>query len=163
MTTSLRNLRLRQNRWITGYLGSLQRNDGLGLDLRTSLGFGVGRYLKQTNRASLELLGALLVSREDIQGVSSSETTIESFLPARYELFRYAEPEIDLTTQLAIIPNLSDFGRVRAEYDLTLRWELVNDFFWELKFYDSYDTDPVSEGVGKNDYGIVTGLAWDLK
>ncbi|MCZ6854704.1 MAG: DUF481 domain-containing protein, partial [Gammaproteobacteria bacterium] len=93
MATSLRNIRLRQNRWITAYLGSLERNDGLGLDLRTSIGFGIGRYLKQTNSTNFELLGALQVSREDIQGISSSETTIESFLSARFELFRYAEPE----------------------------------------------------------------------
>lgn len=161
-TVDLGSRRLRNNRWFTGYTGTLESNDGLDLDLRTSLGVGIGRSVWQTNTLNLGLIGGILASREEIAGVGKSETTIEGLLAAEFELFRYAEPEIDLTTGLNAYPNLSDWGRIRLEYDLTLRWELLNDFFWELKFYDSFDSDPVAEDSDRNDYGIVTGVVWDL-
>ena len=83
-------------------------------------------------------------------------------MSAEYQLFRFDEPEVDIFTKLKIIPSLTDIGRVRVEYDLKLRWELVKDLFWEVKFYDSFDSDPRSDSAEKNDYGIVTGVAWDL-
>ena len=36
---------------------ALDRNDELGLDLRTSIGIGGGRYLRQTNSSILSLGG----------------------------------------------------------------------------------------------------------
>ena len=156
------NRRLRENRWFHGYFATLEGNDGLGLDLRTSLGVGGGRYLWQTNSLNFGVLGAILGSREEIEGTSSVETTFEGLFAAEFELFRYDSPEIDVTTRLAVIPNLSDFGRVRIEYDLALRWELMNDFFWEIKFYDSFDSDPPAVDADKNDYGITTGIVWEL-
>jgi len=159
----LGNRRLRENRWFSGYTGKLERNDGLGIDLRTSIGVGGGRYLWQTNSLKFGVLAGLLASREEAAGAPGSDTTLESQFAAEFELFRYDAPEIDLSTQLSVIPNLSDLGRVRINYDLTLRWELVDDFFWELKFYDSYDTDPQAVDADKNDYGIVTGIVWDLR
>jgi len=162
MNATARNLRLRKNRWITGYLANVERNDGLGLDLRTSIGFGIGRFLLQTNTKQLMLLGGLALSREDIQGASASKTTVEGLLSADFNLFHLSDPEIDLSTQLKVFPNFSDFGRVRGQYDLTLEWEVVSDVYWQLKFYDTWDTNSVSEGASDNDYGIVTGLAWKL-
>ena len=79
-----------------------------------------------------------------------------------WDWFRYDTPELDLSTSLQIIPNLSDSGRVRSEFDIKLRWEMVEDLFWELSVYDSYDSDPVLDDAEKNDYGIVTSLGWEF-
>lgn len=69
-------------------------------------------------------------------------------------------PELDLSTNLQIIPNLTDTGRVRAELDISLKWEIVEDLFWQLSFYDSYDSDPIVADAEKNDYGVSTSLGW---
>jgi hypothetical protein len=78
------------------------------------------------------------------------------------ELFRFDGCEIDLSTILEIIPNLSDWGRVRGEFDVRLRRELVDDFFWTIEVYDSFDSGPKSMDADENDYGVVTGLLLDL-
>ena len=39
---------------------------------------------------------------------------------------------------------------------------MIEDLFWELSFYDSYDSDPVVLGAEKNDYGVNTSLGWDF-
>ena len=154
--------RLRPERWFTGAIVGLERNDELGLDLRTSVGAGGGRYLKQTNSTTLSLTGGLQLSRENVAGNLEDEDTVEAFATLAWDWFRYDTPELDFSTNLQIIPNLTDTGRVRAELDVSMKWEMIEDLFWQLEFYDSYDSDPVVDGAEDNDYGVVTSLGWEF-
>jgi len=154
--------RLRSNRWLTGAVIRLDRNDELGLDLRTSVGAGGGRILRQTNSSKLQLTGGLQVSRENVSSNDTDEDTVEAFGSLNWDWFRYDSPELDLSTNLQVYPNLTDTGRVRAELDITLKWEMVEDLFWQLSFYDSYDSDPVVIDAEKNDYGIITSLGYEF-
>lgn len=155
-------LRYRPNRWLTGAVVRLESNDQLGLDLRTSIGAGGGRILRQTNSTTLQLSGGLQVSRENVSGAVSDEDTLEAFGSLVWDWFRYDTPELDLSTNLQLFPNLTDTGRVRAEFDVKLKWEIVEDLFWQLSFYDSYDSDPVIVDAEKNDYGINMSLGWEF-
>ena len=150
------------DRWLTGAVLRLEANDELGLDLRTSLGAGGGRILRQTSSTELEILGGLRVSREDVAGDVSSENTLEAFGTVAWDWFRYDTPELDLSTKLQVIPSLSESGRVRAQLDVNLKWEIVEDLFWQLSFYDIYDSDPPAADAEKNDYGITTSLGWEF-
>jgi hypothetical protein len=155
-------IRLRPERWFTGAVVRLERNDELGLDLRTSMGAGGGRYLMQTNSSILSLVGGLQLSRENVSAALEDEDTLEAFATLSWDWFRYDTPELDFSTNLQVIPNLTDTGRVRAEFDISLKWEMIEDLFWELEFYDSFDSDPVVQGAEENDYGVVTSLGWEF-
>jgi len=155
-------IRLRPNRWVSGAMIGLESNDELGLDLRTSIGVGGGRILRQSNRMTLQIVGGLQVSRENVSGDMPDEDTLEAFGILNWDWFRFDSPELDLSTNLQIIPNLTDTGRVRAEFEIKLKWEMVEDLFWQLSFYDSYDSDPIVVDAEKNDYGIITSLGWDF-
>jgi hypothetical protein len=154
--------RLRSQRWFTGIVGRLERNDELGLDLRMSLGAGGGRYLRQTNNTTLSLVGGLQVSRENVAGDVANEDTLEAFTTLAWDWFRYDTPELDFSTELHIIPNLTDTGRVRAELDVGMKWEMIEDLFWELGLYSSFDNDPVVQGASEVDYGVITSLGWEF-
>ena len=154
--------RLRPGRWFTGAIVGLERNDELGLDLRTSVGAGGGRYLRQTNSTTLSLTGGLQLSRENVAGAQEDEDTVEAFATLTWDWFRYDTPELDFSTNLQIIPNLTDTGRVRAELDVSMKWEMIEDLFWKLEFYDSFDSDPVVPGAEENDYGVITSLGWEF-
>ena len=154
--------RLWPDRWYMGAVVRLDRNDELGLDLRTSIGAGGGRYLRQTNSSILSVTGGLQLSRENVSAGLEDEDTVEAFVTLAWDWFRYDAPELDLSTQLQVIPNLTDTGRVRAEFDVSMKWEMIEDLFWELEFYDSYDSDPVVPGAEDNDYGVVTSLGWEF-
>lgn len=67
-----------------------------------------------------------------------------------------------MSTNLQVFPNLSDTGRVRAEMDVRFKWEIVSDLFWQLSFYNSYDSDPAKVDAENNDYGINTSLGWEF-
>ena len=154
--------RLWPNRWMAGGLISLNRNDELGLDLRTSVGAGVGRILVQSNTTNLLLAGGLLFSRENVSSNLPDEDSLEAYATLRWNWFRYDTPELDLSTEIQLIPNLSDAGRIRSEYDISLKWELSEDLFWQLSIYDSYDNKPIIPGAPKNDYGVNTSLGWEF-
>ena len=154
--------RLLKDRWLRGATVSLNRNDELGIDLRTSVGGGGGRILRQTDHSSLILEGGLQATKEDLTGITTDENTLEAYGTVTWDWFRYDTPELDLSTVFQIIPNLSDTGRVRGELDITLKWEMIEDLFWQLEFYDSYDNRPATAGAEKNDYGVITSLGYDF-
>jgi putative salt-induced outer membrane protein YdiY len=156
-------VRLRPNHWFGFGSVNFDSNDELNLDLRTSFGAGVGRYLKQTNTAVLGVGIGVQVSREDYtDGNRENNDTVEGVLALDWDWFRYDTPELDLSTTLRLFPNLSDTGRVRGELDVRLRWEIIEDLFWQLSFYDSFDSDPAADNTPGNDYGIATSLGWQF-
>ena len=156
----VRYRRLWPARWFTGGVFSLESNDELGLDLRTSVGGGIGRYLRQTNSSNISFQTGLLVSNEETD--AGTERALEGTAAMMLEWFRYDTPELDVTTTLEVIPNFSDFGRVRSNLDIAFKWEIVEDLFWRLSFYDSYDSDPPSANAGTNDFGVISSFGWEF-
>ncbi len=87
---------------------------------------------------------------------------MELVLGASYDVFRARSPELDLSTSLRVYPSLTESGRVRSEFNLRFRWEMVKDFFWQMDYYDSRDNKPSTEDASNNDYGISTSLGWSF-
>jgi hypothetical protein len=152
--------RLRANQWLNDGGISFDRNDELGLNLRTSLYGGLGRYLVHTNNSIFSVTGGLKATREDSDDEPNDVDSLESYGIVTWQWFRYDSPELDWSTSLEIIPSLTESGRVRGEFDATLSWEIVNDFYWQLEFYDSYDNKPQSSATTSNDYGVTTSISY---
>jgi len=152
--------RLLRERWLWSANIGMDRNDELGIDMRTSIGGGGGRILRQTDHSAILLEGGLKGTREDLAGSTTDEETIEAYGLVQWDWFRFDTPELDLSTSLEVIPNLSDTGRVRGELDIELQWEMIEDLFWQLSYYNSYDSRPATAGAEKNDYGIITSLGY---
>jgi hypothetical protein len=141
----------------------LESNDALALDYRLAGGFALGpRYYPRANQR-IRLLAGLGLNNEKFAG-NEAQSSVESFFIGSIDWYRFSEPELDLSSSLTISPSLTEFGRVRAGLDLTLRWEIVEDFFWQLSFFDDYDneaeTGSTSNATSSNDYGITTGIGW---
>ena len=108
------------------------------------------------------MLGGLGVSREQVDGEEDNETNVDAFGTVEWNLFRFDDPELDLISSLTVTPVLSDLGRVRGDFDLTLAWELYKDIDWEVTLFATYDSDPIVADAPKEDWGIVTGVSVDL-
>ena len=78
-----------------------------------------------------------------------------------YELFSFQDPEMDITTTLTVLPSLTDRGRIRADLDTRIQYELFKDFFWAVTLFDNYDSSP-PEGTETNDFGINTSVGWSF-
>lgn len=152
--------RLWPDRWLNDGGISFDRNDELGLNLRTSLSAGGGRFLLTTNNSRFLLKGGLKATRENNVDQPEDVDSLESYGTMTWEWFRYDYPELDWSTTLEVIPSLTESKRVRGEFDATLRWEIINDFYWQLEYYFSYDNQPQSEDTSVNDYGVTTSIAY---
>ena len=137
------------------FLHSSQQN----LDLRTTLGGGVGRYLFRSNATSLVLVGGAVYTHERFAPVSEQEPdqNIEGLAGIEYQLLRF--DRYTLQSQAFLFPGLSDLGRIRATPKLTFNMKLANNFYSNLSFWDNYDSRPPPNSKG-NEFGISSGIGW---
>jgi len=141
--------------------GGLSRNTELDLNLRTMVGGGYGRYFVQTNTA--DWLGGLglAYSNEHYTG-GEKLNSLEAVLYTQFSIFRYDFPETDIGGKLSLLPSLTESGRYRAEGDVHAKYEFVDDLYFELRLWGSFDSDPPTAGATKSDYGLVTSLGYSF-
>ena len=141
------------------YFGNLDHNENLGLRLRTLAGLGFGWIPVRTNRTWFSGMVGLAVNHE-IPVEGSEQNNMEGVVGASFEYFKYAVPRKSLTSGLIIYPSLNEGGRVRAEFKTNFDIEIYRDFFWDMEFYTSYDSDPITEGAETTDYGVNSSVAY---
>lgn len=141
--------------------GQMSRNTELDLDLRTFVGGGYGHYFVQTNLA--EWLGGagLAYSHENYSGGERFDS-VEAVLTTSFSIFRYDFPETDIGGTLSVMPSLTKAGRYRTEGDLRAKYEFVDDLYFELRLWGSYDSEPPTADTIKSDYGVVTSLGYSF-
>jgi hypothetical protein len=88
------------------------------------------------------------------------QTTLEAIMFVGYEIFKYKSPKTSVNTTLSFFPSLTGSERYRVQYDLSVRQELVTDFFFDLTFYYTFDSHPPPDAASGTDYGLVTSLGW---
>ena len=156
---SLSYLKLLRDRWFVPGTGRLERNTDLGLDLRSSVGSGIGRYFVQTNRSVLGAAAGLVVNRENpVDG--DTTTNVEAFFGTSYEFFTYDTPKTDIDMRFSLYPSLTVSGRFRTDFSLTLSREIVKDFTIGATAYDSYDNKPPAGSSSTHDFGISLNIGW---
>jgi len=139
--------------------GGFMRNEELGYKLRGTISGGIGQFLVHTNRAILVVGGGLSTSREvPVDGDSTQE--LEALIAARQSYFTYDTPKTNVSMGVALYPSLTQWGRVRIEFNGQANREIVKDFTVGFTIYNSYDSQPPSEGARKNDVGLSLTIGW---
>jgi len=148
--------RFLKNRWFWKASAGLERNQELGTDLRTIISGTAGKYFVQTSTMRFEVNVGLAASLED-RTDGTKQDGVEGLIRSSFDIFKLNIPMTRLTANINLFPGITQSGRMRVNTDITLRNEIVRDFFWDLSFYSSYDSQP-AEGFESEDYGIVTSL-----
>lgn len=156
----LQHTRLWSRRWFSNANLTLDKNDELGLELRTAIGGGGGRYLLQSNHSLLSLEGGLQVARENQTALVEDVDSVEATITFKWDWFRFDAPELDWSTTVQLIPSLTESGRVRGELDTSLQWELIGDLNWGVSIYGSFDNQAKDETGESTDFGINTSLIY---
>ena len=158
---SLAVKRFLPNKWLLSAGASLEQNTELGIQLRTSINAGGGYALIQSNTNLLWGIAGLSVNRETYTDTTDVIFNLEGVAQMQYQIFIYDHPKTSLTTFFNIHPGITDWGRIRANYDITLDWEILSDLYWDLSFYFSYDNRP-SGTASSTDYGITTAFKYNI-
>ncbi len=148
------------NKWFTSILAQGQQNTELNLDYRMQVGYGLGYDIARTNFVRFYALGGLFVNQEHTIDVSETSQNIEALLKLNFKWFQYRHPKIDVTNRINLYPSITSFGRVRMEYNLSSKFEIVKDLFLNLQLYDYYDNETSEGRVAKNDWGVITSIGF---
>ena len=73
----------------------------------------------------------LAVSREEFSD-GQTQDSIEGILRGSYDLFKFHDPEIDISTDLKVYPSFTVSGRVRTDARITVTYEFIKDFTYKL-------------------------------
>ena len=159
--TDLSMLRLlRWNNWFYTGTGSFLQSSVQEINLQTTLGGGIGRYLKNTNRASIYVIGGL-----GWQNVAYGQNVVDQgtqniavgFVAGEVKAFKFKKTNLDVSASL--IPAISEAGRVHFNTNAVYYIKIVNDLSWNFSFYGSWDSRPPAT-LPKSDYGTSSGLSW---
>ena len=138
----------------------MQQNTELDIQNRTIGGAGYGVDLLHSSIARIRFTLGGIANRETTISEGNSAYNAEGLASLDARVFKYTDPEIYLTFGANYYPSFTVEGRHRAEITLKLRFELLNNFFVELQWYDNYDSKPVSEEAANNDYGVLGSLQY---
>lgn len=126
---------------------------------QTSIGGGIGRFLKNTNRTTIAVTGGLAWQNtvyKDSAAVPPQNATT-ALIAAQVKAFRFKKTNLDLTAE--VYPFLSEPGRVRFNTNASYYLKLFNNLSWNVSFYGSWDNNPPDHFAG-SDYGTSSGLKW---
>jgi hypothetical protein len=148
------------NDWFYSGLGSFLQSSEEGIDRQTTFGAGIGRYLKNTNRASISLLGGAAWLKTNYQPSLvpvGAQNIAAALIVADVRLFRFSKTNLSATAH--IIPAISEPGRVRFDTDASYYIKLFSNLSWNVSFYGNWDNRP-PPGFSGSDYGSSSGLTW---
>jgi len=151
--------RLFSNRHRAFAQGALEQNRELGFDLRSSVVGGWAYMLARDARN--ELLGGagFALNREKpVEGEST--TNVELMGGFDWANFAYDFPNTDIRVTAFGYLGLNQWGRFRLEASASLRREVFSDLYVGVKGYESYDSQPATEGAQKNDWGLSLTLGY---
>lgn len=146
--------------WFYATMTDFLQSSVQGISLQSSLGGGVGRYLKNTNRASISLIGGAAWQNTDYRqsaGTVNRQNLAAAWVYADAKLFQFSKTNLNLTAGL--MPALSDPGRIRFNTNASYYIKLISDLKWNISFYANWDNRPPA-GFSSNDYGTSSGLSW---
>jgi putative salt-induced outer membrane protein YdiY len=149
------------NRFWSG-LSSVERNEETGIEARVLVGGGYGRYLLQSQSQEVAALVGIGASREWATGAADDRSSLEAILGVDWRVFDFASPTTSLTAKGVVYPSLTESSRYRTDASLSLRREIISDFFVDLSFYQTYDSDPPDTDAASTDYGVVTSLGYSF-
>jgi hypothetical protein len=110
-----------------------------------------------------ELVGGAGVALNREQPVEGESTTnLEAVLGVDWANFAYDFPNTDVRVTVFGYVGLNQWGRFRLEASASLRREVFADFYVGVRGYESFDSDPATEGAQENDWGLSLTLGYSF-
>jgi uncharacterized protein DUF481 len=151
---------LRWSNWYYGGLGDLLQSSVQGIELQSTLGGGVGRYLANSNRATITLLGGFAWQRTQYrQSIvpAGTQNVAAGAIALNAKLFKFNKT--NLTVSASLFPAISQPGRLYSDLSISYYIKITGNLSWNASFYGNWDNQPPPTFSG-SDYGTSSGLSW---
>ena len=148
------------NHWFYSGLANFLQSSEQGIALQSTYGGGIGRYLTNSDRASVAVYGGVAwqstsYNQSHLQATEQNVTS--ALFWAQAKLFKFSKTDFVVTGTL--LPALSDPGRLRFNTDASYYIKLVSNLKWNFSFYGNWDNRP-PPGFATSDYGTSSGISW---
>jgi Protein of unknown function, DUF481 len=153
---------LRKNYFYGGAVGFLQSSTQ-GIQRQASVGGGVGRFLKNTNRIRFSLLGGIGWQSTDYVPTTVAEDAAQKItvglITSNLQVFTFKKTTLDVSGTLA--PAINAQGRLFSKVNATYYLKVFGKVDWNFSFYGNWDTQPPPH-LASSDYGSSTGLSYSF-
>ena len=137
------------------------QNTQLGIQSRINAAAGYGRDMLHNQSTQLMLGAGARVNRElSTEAGAEAFTTFEAVATVEFRKFTYDYPEIDVDAGIDLFPNLTDWGRIRLQTDVRIRFEVLDDLYFGVTFYLNFDNQPIDIEASNSDWGVVTSVGY---
>jgi Protein of unknown function, DUF481 len=143
-----------------GGLGNFLQSAEQGIKLQSTIGGGVGHFFKNTNRTSIAVLGGLAWQSTDYKSSATfpgRQNAAAALVAAQVKAFKFSRTNLNFTA--AILPALSDPGRLFVDANASYYLKLFNNLSWNVSIYGNWDNRP-PWGFSGSDYGTSSGVSW---
>src|SRR5271165_455249 len=151
---------LRWNNWYYAGLGDFLQSSEQDIRLQATLGGGIGRFLKNTNHATISLTGGFAWQDTNYQRSvipQGTQSVATGLIAGQAKFFKFNKTTLDVTG--VFLPAISQPGRVYFNMNATYYVKIFSDLTWNVSFYGNWDNRPPSHFSG-SDYGTSSGLGW---
>jgi putative salt-induced outer membrane protein YdiY len=148
------------NHWFYSGLGSFLQSSEQGIALQSTIGGGIGRYFKNTNRTNISLVVGPAWQNTEYKQTSvpiANQNLAAALFYGNAQFFKFSKTNFDLTG--AVLPALSDPGHFRLNTNASYYIKIVSNLKWNISFYGNWDNRPPA-GLSGSDYGTSSGLSW---
>ena len=146
--------------WFYSGLSDFLQSSEQGISLQSTLGGGIGRYFRNTNRMSISIVGGAAWQSTTYQPSTlplGQQNLATGLITAEAKFFRFSKT--NLSAAVSLFPAFSDPGRVRANTNASFYVKLFSDLKWNVTWYGNWDNRPPT-GLSGSDYGTSSGLTW---
>jgi len=151
---------LRWNNYFCQGLANFLQSDEQGINLQTTVGGGIGRYLKNTNRTIVSVLGGFAwqnTSYSPSVVPIGTQNVATALIGGNVQLYRFNKTNLSLNALL--LPAVSEPGRVFFTTNASYYIKITGNLSWNISFYGNWDNQPPGNLPGSN-YGTSSGLSW---
>jgi hypothetical protein len=148
------------NHWFYSGLGGFLQSSEQGITLQSTFGGGIGRYLTNSDRASVAVLGGAAFQNTDYKQstvAANGQHVAAALIYVDAKVFKFSKTNLDATA--ALLPALSDSGRVRFDTNASYYIKIIGNLKWNISFYGNWDNRP-PPGFSGSDYGTSSGVSW---
>jgi hypothetical protein len=148
------------NNWFYSGLATFLQSSEQGINLQTTLGGGIGRYFKNTNRARFSVLGGIAWQQTQYHPSVfplGQQNLASALIGLDLRLFKFSKTNLDASA--VVLPALSEPGRVRFDTNVSYYVKIFSNLKWNVTFYGNWDNRPPL-GFSGSDYGSTSGLSW---
>ncbi len=145
-------------RWFSVTFGNFLQSDELQLDLRSTIGSGIGRFLVRNNRWLLSINGGGDWTNENFEDpLVSDKNSAEAFGAIEFNAFNIGD--LNILALFSVFPSLTEPGRVRMNFRNDFKWDLPQDLYFSVGFTSNFDSSPPTD-TPRNDYIFSTSVGW---